>query len=174
MVAEGEPGAAQELTGWRRTALRVARTIEPEGDASEAIYGTLIAAGVLATKAQSGESGAVVLWSALLVLGLYWIAHVYADVVGERLSTRTRPGWSAILSTVLRDWSMLRGSLVPVAVFAVVRGFGASVNASGLAALWVTVALLGCWWPPCGAGRAAWNSLSKRWCARPLACSSSR
>ncbi len=126
-------------------ALRIAQAVEPEGDPAEAIYGTLIAAAVLATKAHTGESGAVVLWSALLVLGLYWAAHVYADVIGERLTTLTRPGWSSILQAALRDWSMLRGALIPVAVFALVRGLGASVNASGLSALWVTVALLGCW-----------------------------
>jgi len=126
-------------------ALRVAHIVEPEGDPAEAIYGTLIAAAVLATKAHKGESGATVLWSALLVLGLYWVAHVYADVVGERLATHTRPGWSAILHTALRDWSMLRGSLIPVAVFGLVRVAGATVNAAGLTAIWVTVALLGCW-----------------------------
>jgi hypothetical protein len=40
---------------------------------------------------------------------------------------------------------MLLGSLIPMVVFAVVRAAGASVNDSGLAALWFTVGLLVFW-----------------------------
>lgn len=125
--------------------LRIAHIVEPEGEPAEAIFGTLVAAAVLATKGRRGESGVGIFWLALLVLFLYWLAHVYADVVGERLHTGTRPGWSRIVKAALRDWSMLRGSLLPLAIFGLVRLIGASVNASLLAALWSTVFLLGMW-----------------------------
>jgi hypothetical protein len=106
----------ESLTGWRKFVIKAARMIEPVGEPAEAIFGTLIAAAVLATKGQKGQSGAEIFWSALLVLTLYWLAHVYADVVGERLQTHKRPGWSGIIRTGLRDWSMLRGSLLPLAI----------------------------------------------------------
>jgi hypothetical protein len=143
--AEPATSAPVPPTGWRRVVLRIAHAVEPEGEPAEVIYGTLIAAAVLATKAHKGESGARVWWSALLVLALYWLAHVYADVVGERLRTRTRPGWKGIVNAALRDWGMLRGALIPVAVFGLVRLFGAAVNAAALTALWVTILLLACW-----------------------------
>ncbi len=140
-----EAPAFAGVTGWRRVVLRVAHAVEPEGQAAEAIYGTLIAAAVLATAAGTESSSLGIVWSALIVLGLYWFAHVYADIVGERLRTRSRPGWRHLLSHALRDWSMLRGALIPVIIFAVVRLAGASINSSVLTALWSTVFLLACW-----------------------------
>lgn len=137
--------SAEPPTGWRRIVLRIAHSVEPVGEPAEAIYGTLVAAAVLAAKGQKGESGAEIFGSALLVLVLYWVAHVYADVVGERLRTRERPGWSRILGAAVRDWSMLRGSLIPVVIFGLVRLSGASVNAAVLTALWSTIVLLACW-----------------------------
>jgi hypothetical protein len=115
------------------------------GDPAQAIFGTVIAAVVLATKAHVGESGGGVIWSAVLALALYWLAHVYADVIGERVITHTRPGWRPIIRAALRDWTMLRASLVPVLVCEGVRLVGGSVNTAVLVALWTTVALLAVW-----------------------------
>lgn len=145
MDAEPVPLRPGPLPRWQSAALKIAHAVEPEGEAADVIYGTLIAAAVIATKARTSESGAGVLWSALVVLGLYWVAHVYADVVGERLRRRSRPGWATVVQTGLRDWGMLRGALIPVAVFGLVRLCSASVNTSALAALWVAAGLLGCW-----------------------------
>jgi len=135
----------ETLSGWRRVVMRVAQVVEPEGRPAEAIYGTLIAAGVLASKADNKESGLSVFLTVDAVLLLYWAAHVYADVLGERLETRERPGWGSIVRAAFRDWSMLRGALIPVAIFGVVRLAGASVNTAGLTTSWATVFLLGCW-----------------------------
>jgi hypothetical protein len=146
VAAELTPDAGTDPPkGWQGLILRIATAVEPEGSPSEAIFGTLIAAAVIATKGQSGQSGAEIFLSGLLVLVLYWLAHVYADVVGERLHFHTRPGWSAIIRTALRDVSMLRGSLLPLAIFGVVRLLGASVNAAVLTALWSTIALMAMW-----------------------------
>ena len=142
MTAEPAPS---DYTGWRRVLLRVAHLVEPQDQPAEAIFGTLVAAAVLATKGQGSNSGRGIFGSALLVLFLYWLAHVYADVVGERLRTLTRPGWSGIVSAALRDWSMLRGSLIPVAIFGLVRVLGGSVNSAVLTALWTTIFLLAMW-----------------------------
>jgi hypothetical protein len=105
----------------------------------------LIASAVIAAKAGDGQSGTEILLSATLLLVLFWVAHVYADVLGERLETRERPGWSTIVRAGLRDWSMLRGSLIPIVVFAVVDWAGASVNTAVLTSLWLTIVLLALW-----------------------------
>ena len=135
----------EPLTGWRRVSMKVLHAVEPVGHPESAIYGTLLAAAILATKAYAGQSGTQVIESAGLLLLLFWVAHVYAGVLGERLQTHARPGWSAIVQAALADQSMLIGSLIPLGVFAVVRAAGASVNDSGLAALWFTVGLLVFW-----------------------------
>jgi hypothetical protein len=144
-VAGPLPVAPIETTGWRSGVLYVARWIKPYGEPANAIYGTLIAAAVLATKVEQDESGTDVVASCLVVLALYWLAHVYADVIAERLETDSRPGWRDIIHAAFRDWGMLRGALVPIAVFGGLNFLGVSVNAAGLTALWATVLLLGCW-----------------------------
>ena len=64
--------------------------------------------------------------------------------LGERLQTHSRPGWSPDRpGRRCATGACCVGSLIPVAVFGLVRAAGASVNTSGLAALWFTVGLLG-------------------------------
>jgi hypothetical protein len=144
-VAGPAPVPPIDVTGWRKGVLNVARWIKPYGEPANVIYGTLIAAAVLATKVDDAESGADVLASCLIVLAIYWLAHVYAHVIADRLETDVRPGWRDIVQAAFRDWGMLRGALVPIVMFGVLNFLGVSVNASGLTALWATVFLLGCW-----------------------------
>ncbi len=134
-----------ELPRWQRGILHAAHAVEPTEHPAEAIYGTLIASAVIATNAAEGESGGKIFVTGLAVLTLYWLAHVYADVLGQRLATRERPGWRSIIRTALYDWALLRGALLPLAVFGVMRLLFASVDTAALIALWTTVLLLGCW-----------------------------
>ncbi len=130
---------------WRRILRSVRHLLDPEGNPAEVIYGTLLAAVVLATKTHKGVTGAAIFWSAVGALVLYWLAHVYADVIGEQLKTRRRPSWGTIGHVSAEHWSRLRASLIPVVFFEIVRLARGSVNASVLGALWLTVALLGGW-----------------------------
>ena len=138
-------GWIAELPRWQRRVLRVAHAVEPTEHPTEAIYGTLIAAAVIATNASGGKSGLAAFLTALVVLSLYWLAHVYSDVLGERLASRSRPGWRSIIRTALRDWALLRGALLPIAIFGATRLLFSSVETAALTALWCTVFLFGCW-----------------------------
>jgi hypothetical protein len=130
---------------WRRFLRRLRQFADPAGNPAEVIYGTLLAAVVLATKTHKGVTGAGIFWSAVGALVLYWIAHVYADVIGAQLKTRKRPSWGTITHAGVEHWSRLRASLIPVVVFEIVRLARGSVNTSVLSALWLTVGLLGAW-----------------------------
>lgn len=130
---------------WRRFLRRLLRFLDPKGNPAEVIYGTLLAGVVLATKVHKGVTGGAIFWSAVGALVLYWAAHVYADVIGEQVKTRKRPGWAAIRHAGADDWTRLRASLIPVLVFEIVRLARGSVNTSVLSALWLTVGLLGAW-----------------------------
>ena len=130
---------------WRRFLRRLKNFVDPEDDPAEVIYGTLLAAVVLATKTHKGVTGAAIFWSAVGALVLYWLAHVYADVIGEQVKTRKRPSWATIRHACFDHWSRLRASLIPVLAFEVVRLARGSVNTSVLSALWLTVGLLGAW-----------------------------
>jgi hypothetical protein len=130
---------------WRRFLRQLRKFADPEDNPAEVIYGTLLAAVVLATKTHKGVSGAAIFWSAVGALVLYWLAHVYADVIGEQLKTRQRPSWGTIAHAGFEHWSRLRASLIPVLAFEIVRLARGSVNTSVLSALWLTVGLLGAW-----------------------------
>jgi hypothetical protein len=134
-----------EVPRWRRALRALRHFADPEGNPAEVIYGTLLAAVVLATKTHKGVTGAAIFWSAVGALVLYWLAHVYADVIGEQLKTRRRPRWGTVAHAGVEHWSRLRASLIPVVFFEIVRLARGSVNASVLSALWLTVALLGAW-----------------------------
>ena len=145
MSAPAPQNAGQRPPLWRRLFRRLLGFLDPKGNPSEVIYGTLLAGVVLATKAHKGVSGGAIFWSAFGALVLYWAAHVYADVVGEQVKTRKRPSWASIRHAGADDWVRLRASLIPVVVFEIVRLARGSVNASVLSALWLTVGLLGAW-----------------------------
>jgi hypothetical protein len=130
---------------WRRFFRGLLRFLDPKGNPSEVIYGTLLAGVVLATKAHKGVTGGAIFWSAFGALVLYWAAHVYADVIGEQVKTRKRPSWASIRHASVDDWTRLRASMIPVLFFEIVRLARGSVNASVLSALWLTVGLLGAW-----------------------------
>jgi hypothetical protein len=130
---------------WRRSLRQLRLFVDPQGNPAEVIYGTILAGVVLAAKAHKGVSGGAIFWSAVGALVLYWLAHVYADVIGEQVKTGRRTNWATIRHAGAQDWSRLRASLIPVLVFEIVRLSRGSVNASVLSALWLTVVLLGAW-----------------------------
>lgn len=130
---------------WRRSLRRLRLFVDPEGNPAEVIYGTILAGVVLATKAHKGVSGGAIFWSAIGALVLYWLAHVYADVIGEQVKTGRRTNWATIRHAGVQDWTRLRASLIPVLVFEIVRLGRGSVNTSVLSALWLTVGLLAAW-----------------------------
>jgi hypothetical protein len=134
-----------QVPAWRRFLRGLRHFADPEGNPAEVIYGTLLAAVVLATKTHKGVTGAAIFWSAVGALVLYWLAHVYADVIGAQLKTRQRPNWGTIAHAGVEHWSRLRASLIPVVAFEIVRLARGSVNTSVLSALWLTVGLLGAW-----------------------------
>jgi hypothetical protein len=130
---------------WRRSLRQLRLFVDPEGDPAEVIYGTILAGVVLATKTHKGASGASIFWSAIGALVLYWLAHVYASVIGEQVNTGHRTNWVTVRHAGAEHWTRLRASLIPVLAFEVVRLGQGSVNTSVLSALWLTVGLLGAW-----------------------------
>ena len=143
LPAYGE--AERRAPRWRRVLRGLRDFADPHGNPAEAIYGTLLAGVVLATKAHKGVSGASIFWSAIGALVLYWIAHVYADVIGEQVELHRRPTRGEIGHICIENWSRLRASLIPVIFFEIVRLARGSLDASVNSALWLTVGLLAAW-----------------------------
>ena len=69
-------------------AAAVSRWVEPEDNPSGVIYGTIAVGAVLAAESTRRETFPDTIEATVIILGLYWLAHTYATVVGDRLKMR--------------------------------------------------------------------------------------
>ena len=66
----------------------MSRWVEPDDNPSGVIYGTIAVGAVLAAESTRRETFVDTIEATVLVLVLYWFAHTYARLVGDRLKTR--------------------------------------------------------------------------------------
>ncbi len=111
--------------------------------AARFLYGALVAAAALAVAGGSRDTDAQIVVATIVSLGVYWLAHVYTDVIAVRL---VAPGiaLSRTLRRALRDEAAIVGGGVPaMAVFGIAVLAGASTSLSAYLALGTTAAILG-------------------------------
>jgi hypothetical protein len=70
-----------------------------------------------------------------VALVLYWLAHAYADALGERLEGGRTLSVSQLARHLSSTATMLRGAGIPVVVLLASRAIGASASVAVLAAL---------------------------------------
>ena len=82
---------------------------------------------------------------ALLVFGtlvVYWMAELYAEVLGEHVHAGRLPRGAELRSLVASSWHMVTASYVPLLVLVVTALLGLSATTASYAALVATVLLL--------------------------------
>ena len=109
-----------------------------------AIYGSLLAASVIvgAAVGAHGASGVGPVRLAGLIVatgGVFWMAHAYARLVGDRLQ-HVRFSAAELWGVVRHEWPLLEASLRPAAAAALCWLLGASNTAAAWAALIVAIA----------------------------------
>ncbi|WP_069173667.1 hypothetical protein [Streptomyces griseus] len=88
-------------------------------DYAGAVYGSLLAASVVATAGAAGDFSRVQLIVLLLVTGMvFWAAHVYAHLAGERISARPIDRRQAG-RVARREWSIVEAAVLPAAAVAI-------------------------------------------------------
>ncbi|MFE0130660.1 hypothetical protein ACFWY6_03550 [Streptomyces sp. NPDC059037] len=131
------------------------RSLEPAEaaarDYSGAVYGSLLAASVIATVGTLGPFPRLQLVVMLLTNGLvFWITHVYARVVGDKLAHQAL-SWEVIRREARREWPIAGVALPPAAAVVVCPSLGLGPEGTGWVALgvalaeqvgWATVALV--------------------------------
>ncbi|WP_246113402.1 hypothetical protein [Streptomyces montanus] len=119
---------------------RISSPDEARTDYAGAVYGSLLAASVLATATTLGDYPRLELVLVLLVTGLvFWATHVYARLAGERPVGRPwRRG--EIRRVALHEWPIVQAAALPAAVVAVSPLLGLDLNATEWLALGVAVA----------------------------------
>jgi hypothetical protein len=130
----GIAGLASALSKW----------LEPEDNPAGVIYGTIAVGAVLAAESTRRETFPDTIEATVLILALYWLAHTYATVVGDRLKTRETLSLGRLWRAFVHEASIVKGAAIPVAVLAVLWAAGVSLQTGVTVALWSSaVALAG-------------------------------
>jgi hypothetical protein len=111
-------------------------------DPGALLYGALVGASVLATASAHAEAFTYVAVATVLVLGVYWLAHVYVAAQRLQLSGDDRLFLRRLAHTAGRELSIVQGGLPAIAVFVVADRSGASVSDAAAIAVYFSVAVL--------------------------------
>lgn len=115
------------------------RFLRPRTNPGATIYGTIVAAAIVATEGSTDVSIAAIVGSVLATLFVYWLAHVYSDQLAQHATadteTPSRPTLREILDALGDEWGIVAGGLGLVVVLVVID------IAGGSQALAVNVAL---------------------------------
>ena len=118
----------------------------PSRNPASAVYGTVLAGSLIATEgARDPVDVPRVLVLVLVTQLVYWLAHVYADLVGQRVRTGRRPHRSDVRELLRDEWSLVAASYGPLIVVGLVHLLGFRANTAVLAGLWATTAVLVLW-----------------------------
>jgi hypothetical protein len=79
-----------------------------------AVYGTITVGALMAAETGQRETYAETVAAVLIALLLYWLAHSYAALAGERLSAGTKLTPAALGEELVHELSMLAGAAVPL------------------------------------------------------------
>jgi hypothetical protein len=102
----------------------------------------IVVGALLAAESGRHESYPDMIGSTLIALGLYWLAHAYAELLGRRLATHEQLTASALGDALLRDWAIVRGAAIPLLALLFTWALGAARETAVNAALWSSVASL--------------------------------
>jgi hypothetical protein len=113
-------------------------------DSAGAIYGTIAAMAVIAGGAHKASTGQL-LAVTFATLGLFWLAHVYADALAYHLRGTRRLNWPAVSAAMAEQWPLITGPL-PCLIFLALGAFGVlGPTAAVRLALWCGVVQLLGW-----------------------------
>ncbi len=98
----------------------------PEDNPAGVIYGTIMIGAVLAAESGLHDSYLATASSAVLTVGVYWLAHTYADLLGRRLAAHEHLTMQALLRALAHDWAIVRGTSLPLLALLVAWATGTS------------------------------------------------
>jgi hypothetical protein len=115
----------------RRPAIeRWSQLLWPRHNPGATIYGTIVAAALLATEAAASESVPEMVGTILATLVVYWLAHVYADVIARQAlhegDEPRRITLRAVVESITQELGIIAGGALLVFVLVVVDVAGAS------------------------------------------------
>jgi hypothetical protein len=134
----------------------------PSRSPGATIYGTIVAAALVAGEGAANAAVAKIVGTVLATLLVYWLAHVYSDLLARHAAGSdsaadedepSRPTWRALVESLAEEWGIVAGGLGLVVVLVVVDLAGGGPQlAVNLALLCAVVELVG--WGVLAARRA--------------------
>ena len=107
----------------------VART---SGSATEAVYGLILATSVIAVSYDASDAGRVAL-AVLVTAVAFWLAHVYAHLLGRGVAEGRGPTRAEIACAVREHWSLV-AVVVPLVVVLCLGAIGAIPDRAAIVA----------------------------------------
>jgi hypothetical protein len=120
----------------------ISRWIDPEENPSGVVYGTIAVGAVLAAESTRSDTFPDTVVATVLILILYWVAHTYAAVVGERVKTRASLPADELWRVFLHEGAIVKGAATPIAVLLVLWAAGVSFATAVTASLWSSAVVL--------------------------------
>lgn len=125
-----------------RAAGRLLRWLEPEDNPSAVVYGTIAVGLVLAAENPAVETFPRVAAGSAAAILIYWGAHAYAGVLGDRFASRRPLAFADLPGSLRHEWSIVKGAATPLVVLLLAWAAGATLQVAVWAALWTAVAAL--------------------------------
>jgi len=108
----------------------------------ESIYGLIVVGALFAGESGRHESYLGTIASGAIAAAVYWLAHSYSKVLGQRLVNRERLTSRALGDALIHDWPLMIGASIPLVSVIVAAIVGASQETAVSAAVWTVVASL--------------------------------
>ena len=115
-------------------------------DYAGAVYGSMLAASVVATAGALGGHALFKLGLGLIVTGLvFWLAHVYARWAGERRLAGSPWSWGEVRRVAVHEWSIVEAAFLPALAVVISALLGLDLTGAAWFALSVAVAQQVAW-----------------------------
>lgn len=134
------------------------------GRFAEAIYGSIFVTGLVGALSQHNATARAAAVSVVSTTAVFWLAHVWAELLAERAATGKPGGWPRLLRLAWQEWPIVEAGALPffalalawAGVYANGVGFDAAL-AVGVAQLLAWGVVVGRrtrlpWWKSAGAG----------------------
>lgn len=107
----------------------------PTDNPAGVVYGVITVGALMAAESGRHESYIDAFASSLIATLLYWLAHSYSDLLGDRLSTGEPLTMKVLARELAHDWAIVRGAAIPLLALVIAWVVGAGRESGVTAAL---------------------------------------
>ncbi len=142
MLAVSATGTGQRAPGERHSE---AESDDLADHYAAAIYGSIVAAALIEAFRGEHAHAETIALSTLATMAVFWLAHVWSGIMGERMHSRGPVGLDGAARIARAEWPLVEASFAPIFVLALGWAGAISDNVAAEVALAVCVIQLFGW-----------------------------